>query len=341
MVFRLERRNRFIAGIARAVRQGRVAQMTALDREYRGTLQRLRGAYENLRPELDRISQAVADNMTMGTVAEIRERVRVALDGFNQLTEEQARYLQEAGVNIGYRAGLNNLQAGGMRTWFNATQLADLQNAINYVDSAPFRNVVEGMADFYADRVGDQILRAIAEGRNPRWTAAQIKRYLVSSPAPLRDAVRLSRTTQIYSSRQTAHTTYRDNGINQWIWSAELGDRTCISCISLHGTVHPASETLNDHHLGRCAAIPITPTWASMGFEGGEEVVIGSGESWFADQPEGYQRSMLGEAAYEIYTQGGFRIEPGVLSTDYQNDIFGTMRRHATQGEIMQRVLAG
>ena len=70
----------------------------------------------------------------------------------------------------------------------------------------------------------------------------------------------------------------------------------------MHGTVHSVDEVLNDHHAGRCAAIPIVPLAARLGIP---EPDLGDAEQWLRSQPESVQQMMLGKGVYEGYTALG------------------------------------
>lgn len=106
-----------------------------------------------------------------------------------------------------------------------------------------------------ADQVEMHIVDGIALGMNPRTIAAALSRNLQADLGTgLGWVLTTVRTAQIKSYQTANHATYLANSriVPEWTWVAALDDRTCMSCVAMHGTVHPVTETLNDHHNGRC-----------------------------------------------------------------------------------------
>jgi hypothetical protein len=68
-------------------------------------------------------------------------------------------------------------------------------------------------------------------------------------------------------------------------------------------------------------------------------VAIENGADWFAQQNESYQRGKLSGDAYDLYQEGVLKITPRIVSSTYDNEVFGTMRREATQQEMIDRAL--
>jgi hypothetical protein len=321
------------------VKRARVVLNAALDRDYRPELTRLQQAYDDAKIKFRARADLIPQHLTTEQVHEIRADIKRTIDDFAITAEDSARLLENRAVGFGYETGIRNLAAGGLSVGVNPTVLSNVRAAVHYVDSAGFQNVLRKMGVYHADVIANRLLQGITEGRSPLWSAAQIRGYLVDSPNPLYDAVRLSRTTQLYSARRATIEAYSSEGVDSWIWSAELGVNTCISCICLHGTVHSVNETLNDHHNGKCAAVPVTPSWRSLGFIDGDDVAIENGADWFAQQNESYQRGKLSGDAYDLYQEGVLKITPRIVSSTYDNEVFGTMRREATQQEMIDRAL--
>lgn len=106
-----------------------------------------------------------------------------------------------------------------------------------------------------ADQVEMHIVDGIAFGMNPRTIAAMLSRNLQADIGTgLGWVLTTVRTAQIKAYQTANHATYLANSriVPEWVWVSALDDRTCMSCVAMHGTVHPVTETLNDHHNGRC-----------------------------------------------------------------------------------------
>lgn len=323
------------------IRRGRQAFYGRLVRGATGSATRLERAYERVLDDLKR--EIAAFDRWMATDEQMalmyaRDQMRIRLE--QDLADLQSALVdagaqaQRAGAEQGVRAGVAALQRGGMNVAFHQPTAETIQAGIGYVDSPAWRAAAGRLASYHAERAADMVLTAIAAGVNPRQTADLLRDYFVSSKRPLVDALRLARTTQLYAAREGTRQIFERTGVEQWIWSANLSDpRTCLSCVCMHGTVHPVSEILNDHHQGRCAAIPVTPRWAELGIAGGREPVIETGIDWFRRQPPERQRAVMGPRYYEAWTAGAFRLEQ--VPRVYRDNIFGSMRRKSTLAELL------
>jgi len=110
-----------------------------------------------------------------------------------------------------------------------------------------------------------------------------------------------------------------------WVWNAAFDDRVCMSCIVMHGTIHPVEEPLNDHHNGRCVAIPLV-----IGFP---NPVTETGEQWFARQSEATQRSLMGREYYDAWRGGAFDLSE--MSTTHRDEVYGDMRVQARLWQLL------
>jgi len=99
----------------------------------------------------------------------------------------------------------------------------------------------------------------------------------------------------------------------------------------MHGTVHSFDETLDDHHNGRCAMIPIVPLAESIGIKPPE---IEPGETVFGRLSDEEQRARMGPGKWEAWKAGKFQFSD--LSQSYEDKVYGTMR-----GEPSLKALLG
>ena len=203
-------------------------------------------------------------------------------------------------------------------------------------DSPLRQQLQEKYGEWTAQQVERHLTDGIAAGMNPLRIAALLESNLQEGlGSGLTSALSTIRTAQIKSYQTANHAVYRENSniVKGWYWHAELGPRTCLSCISLHGSFHTLDETLNDHDQGRCAALPSPITYADLGLDISEDTTPPeSGEDWFNRQPESTQREMMGAGKYDAWQKGKFEF--GQLSRDYEHPAYGTLRREATLGEL-------
>lgn len=169
-----------------------------------------------------------------------------------------------------------------------------------------------------------------AKGENPRDTA---RRMVTQAQGVfnggLQRAQVIARTEMIDAHRDAAQAAQDANRdiLAGWLWWAQLGPRTCPSCVIQHGQQHDLDEPGPlDHQQGRCARVPVTKTWAELGFAGIEEQrpKVVTGQEWFEQQPESVQRSILGPKRYEAWLAGDYPAEAWSVrkSTDGWRDSF-------------------
>lgn len=178
--------------------------------------------------------------------------------------------------------------------------------------------------EFNAAQIAQGVIDAVVLGKNPKVAAAELVRLY---GVPLNDALRLTRTAQLYSYRRATHVNYAANAdiVPGWIWYAKLDGDTCASCWSQHGTYHGHDEELNDHHSGRCTPLP-----AVFGFN----PVNVSGIEWFENLDETQQTAMLGQGKYQAWKEGKISLDQ--LSAEHTDDVYGTMRIEATLKSLIE-----
>ncbi|MBX6770872.1 MAG: hypothetical protein IRY83_04050 [Chloroflexi bacterium] len=83
------------------------------------------------------------------------------------------------------------------------------------------------------------------------------------------------------------------------------------NCWSMHGTVHSLDEHFASHPRCRCSPVPLTKSWAELGFRNVTEtrVEVTPGPELFARLPEEQQRAILGPAKFAAYRAGQITLE--------------------------------
>lgn len=326
------------------IQQGQRAFRRQLADEANASARRLATAYSKV---LDQINQqlrdlrAIAGEKGMTTqqlgneasLVRLREQLKASLDEMRPVLERESRVMQADGIEVGLNTGANALETLGVS--FGVPTVQQIQALINYVDSAAFQANIANYGDAHVQAIGDILITGMTNGKGPVTIARQISNYVIDFP--LADAVRMTRTVQIWSARQGAHETFRQNAdvVDGWIWSCSLDTHTCVSCWAMQGTYHSNDETLNDHHLGRCGPIPVTKSWADLGFGGGSEVTAGilTGEDLFGQLPESQQKQIMGVARWSAWQDGLFNFSD--LSTTYNDPVYGTMRKAASLNQLI------
>lgn len=94
-----------------------------------------------------------------------------------------------------------------------------------------------------------ELVRSVALGRNPKVTAAAIRR---ATAIPLDSALTIARTEQMRVYNAASLGTYREMGVTQYQRLADYSERTCIACIAASGEILSTEAELSDHPRGRC-----------------------------------------------------------------------------------------
>lgn len=189
---------------------------------------------------------------------------------------------------------------------------------------------VQKLSGFYAPLVKDVMVEAVALGYGPRKTAGMIAPFLkeikdkfqVTMARPYADAVRMTRTAQLWAAREATRQNYlASNIVTGWVWWAKLDAVTCMACVALHGTEHAKEEILDDHWSGRCAMVPIVL---------GENPLKDrpTGEEWFSSLSPTQQRQMMGPGKYEAWQAGKFAFAE--LAVQKEDTTYGQMTMEAT-----------
>jgi hypothetical protein len=183
---------------------------------------------------------------------------------------------------------------------------------------------IDALSSYHASEIATGILDMVAQGKNPRDIATWITDAYGMG---LTDSMRMTRTAQLYSYRQANNAVQVANSdvLEGVVWSAELDDRVCMSCVALNGQVFPVGTLANDHHNGRCAMLPIP--------KGTDNPITQTGEEWFTAQSEATQKSMMGDSKWQAWQDGKFSFNQ--LSTTHEDDVFGSMYTEASLKSLL------
>lgn len=314
-------------------RQALLARDRQLAREvaggYRTTHERIRAEIERLTDEI-RAAQAAGEQINRSWLiqrqrltrldSKVRAELLVWVDfATRRITNAQIREFEQG------RTDANQL--------LRAT-LADPPPGAHAFEpslpTAPFEQIVARTApgtavgdllDAIGTQAGEKIRRelvtGVALGHGPREIARAMTRQ---AAIPATRALVIARTEVIGAYRAATHESLKANAalLDGWVWSANLGPRTCPVCIAMHGTEHPADEPMDSHPACRCAMLPLTKPWSALGFPGVREtrVDVEPGPVWFARQPVELQRAVLGPGKLDAYQSGALTLPDLVARTD-------------------------
>ena len=311
-------------------------QRDEISRADAANLQRLAEAYalmyEDLEGDIDALILAISNSegMTAAEVKRLPQYKRLmrngadGLDSFTNYLEVTIGTASAAAIGLGLvhsRTMINAMVNAG----FKGLDSRAMRPLLDYLaNGSPLYNRLAQLTGATVDRVVQTIIDGVGSGFNPRRIAGQIQDAF---GAGLTDALRNTRTVQIWSYRDSARANYMATGgiVTGWIWYAELDADTCLSCVAQHGTIHDLDEQLDDHYNGRCAPLPYIEEFGNP--------VEQSGEDYFASLTEAEQRASMGDTKWEAWQDGKFTFDQ--LSQQHENDIYGHMRSEASLASLL------
>ena len=163
------------------------------------------------------------------------------------------------------------------------------------------------LSDEASEAMRRRLIQGVAAGRNPRDTA----RLMVADVQDAFDGglaraqvIARTETIDAYRAGAKAHHEANSDVLAGWVWLAKLSERTCPSCVAMHGTEHDLDEPGPlDHQQGRCSRMPLVKPELVPGTPTSK---VESGAEWLQRQPEGVQRSVLGPGRFEAWKAGDY-----------------------------------
>ncbi|MFA5150963.1 MAG: hypothetical protein WC554_00240 [Clostridia bacterium] len=278
--------------------------------------------YQRLTPYIRSLELYIQVNTGITASAIIRSAEYTALVNFinheladfSAFTRIELNTTNIAAIQLAIEHVNNLFGALGIRPQLITADAAQI--LINYLDP---EGALAGRIELWAPNAVDKVIQSLIEGinlgRNPRIIASDMRKAF---GVGLTDALRTTRTAQIYAYREATRLNYIANSdiVKGWIWFAQLdSDRTCMSCRAMHGTVHPLTEVLNDHYCGLCSELPYIK---------GVDYGLENGEEHFNGLPESTQIELMGRGKWEAYKAGKFQFSQ--LSKIYDDIVYGQMR---------------
>jgi hypothetical protein len=177
-------------------------------------------------------------------------------------------------------------------------------------NGSPLRELLDALGPAASSSVRDALIQGLALGRGPAAVAREIRQALGGNVVR---ALRISRTETLRAYREATRRSYEANSdvVDGWIWNCACTERSCALCWAMHGTVHPNTESLNDHPNGRCAMLPHVKDFPGMA----PQTLPEPGPAQFARLTPVQQDGILGQAAGRAYRAGAFELKDVVART--------------------------
>lgn len=234
--------------------------------------------------------------------------------------------------------GVTNAQLAKIGIGWNVPDPAAVAQLVDYASGQAWASMLQKYGSDVLGIVNNQAIRGITLGWSPLRTAREIRKMVENIPA--HQANNLMRTLQLTSYRDASamHQQANLDICEQIIRIAALDARTCLSCVSRHGSVIWDSERdvgapvprVDDHHSGRCTSV--------MQVKGRPPLNIQSGDQWFAGLSEERQRQQASfqnsPGKWEAFKAGQVTLRD--FSEVYTDPTFGPMLREASLTGALQ-----
>lgn len=215
------------------------------------------------------------------------------------ISREQYQALQE-GIDLGAATIRAAGAQAGIDVLFDVLDAEAVNVAIGYAaDGSPLSQLLMRAYPDTVTRITDTLVRGVALGWNPRKTARAMRDDMAGNA---QRAMVVARTEQLRALRTANVREYQASGVVQYYRRrAARTARTCLACLLEDGRLYPVGTQFSDHPNGRCFAEPV--------LEGAATPFRQTGRQWFEGQNESVQRLIMGDARYEAWRGGEFRLE--------------------------------
>ncbi len=297
------------------------AALARITRAYGSMYKRLIAQVEDL------ANVAAADELSRGQLARLSRynaligQIESELSDIASFTKTELSGNAEAAVTKALsdsRALVNvAVRQAGVTAAFNTLPRGAVMQLLGFLQpNSPLLKRLKELAPYHSQAIADLFLDGIGLGWNPRKIAAAIRKQFGMA---LVDALRMTRTAGLYAYRETNRASYIANAdvVEGWYWLAAINNpNVCPSCLRMHGTFHPNTERLNDHHNGRCTMLPAVKGFGNPIQQTGVEI--------FNSMSDAEQRALLGRDYHAALKDGLYSFED--ISREVDNDVYGPMR---------------
>lgn len=194
-------------------------------------------------------------------------------------------------------------------------------------DGAPLSKILGQLSKAGAGAVREVMLSGIAQGQTPEMLARQLSQNL---GAPFARSLTVLRTEDMraYRLSQTRAFVANRDVIAGVEWFASLSFDTCASCLANHGRRFSASYVMESHPNCRCVLVPVTKSWAELGFpnaSGAPSNIAETGAAWFEKQSDEIKSKILGKSGFEAFSEHGLSLDD--FNGRRENETWGAMHQ--------------
>lgn len=314
--------------------------------------------FQKLKPEVMRALQNVGD----GSAEAQFERARLGTV-LKQLEAETSRLNTQIGAHVADRRDTLIEEAGNHAralthaallekvaaphaprhfaapTWKELSE-KQIEHLTAHLHARPVDAILKEMAPDAVDNVRSAMLGGLGTGQPAERIARGLGDVLGQNAAR---AATLLRTEDMRAYRSATSASYEENAdvIKGWRWVAGLSGDTCIVCLLQHGSEHEPDEEMDAHPNCRCVSVPITASWAELGFPHVVDVAddFQTGPGWFDEQSEEVQRRVLGSGKFDAWQSGDIALDD--LRGHKESHVWGGMNYEVSLSQALKNAASG
>ncbi len=299
-----------------------VKELAEITRLYLRTLERLQGDIDSLVQLMHRKGTTAGRLVQLERYQHLMNRILEEVEGYSAVLRDKLEKVLESSLKKGIEDSIKLMEGAneqfeiGLEADFSVLHTEAIKTMLGFLgEDGPLYARIKLMAPYMAEKVAEVLLEGVTLGYGPRKIASMLTAQF---GILLTDSLRLVRTAQLWAYREASRANYLANSdiVEGWMWySALLPGRTCMSCVAMHGTIHPLHYPLNDHYNGLCTMLPVLY---------GANMEVQSGEAWFNSQSASVQKGMMGPGKYDAWVKGD--IQMSQLTKEVQDFTYGVIR---------------
>lgn len=277
------------------------------------TVRKLIGAYKVAEVEIEKrlnaviakLLQAESDGVVDVSPAWFFQReewstllieVRKQIDDLSSVAYKATTEGQQTSLELGLKDSTNLVKVAGVRGGFIMLPKESLTDIVGSLsDGSPLKKLFANMGGNAVAVARQTFAAGMAVGDHPRVIGRALKRELQDQT--LRRTVLIARTESLRAYRTAQSQNYAKNSdvvVAMRVVSARDA-RTCFMCIARDGEIMEPGDVFGSHPGCRCTLEPVVKYLDRPRIDG---------ESWFAEQPESYQREALGPSRFKLWSSG-------------------------------------
>lgn len=187
-----------------------------------------------------------------------------------------------------------------------------------------------------AQQAQDILVQGLALGQSPVESGRKL-RDVLSLPASRARTIATHETLGVYRDSTLAAYRQNDDLVQAWRWNAHLDSHTCLSCVALHGSIHPLTERMAEHVQGRCVPSPVLAPLATLGDVQGkvrrEQGLDFTGEDYWDGLTDEEKRRRLGPTKFRLMEAGQIELQDLVYADN--NPLWGLQYREASISQAL------